>query len=207
MFGEGSLQKKILNISIRKSSCFLKRSKPWKVLKNFGNSLEGFLMKNNINYIINCIGFTTHQKNINYENKKIINSKFPQLISKISQQYDFKFIHVSTDCVFNGNKGNYVETDKPNDFSEYSLTKRNGEIKDNINTITLRTSGIGHELYKKNNLLEWFLAQKNRSIDGYKNNFFSGPTTLEIGKIIEKIISLKYLNMVYFIFPVKKLVN
>ena len=201
----GISSKKDIKYFNKKKLLFFKKIKTMESLKNFGNSLEGFLMKNNINYIINCIGFTTHQKNINYENKKIINSKFPQLISKISQQYDFKFIHVSTDCVFNGNKGNYVETDKPNDFSEYSLTKRNGEIKDNINTITLRTSGIGHELYKKNNLLEWFLAQKNRSIDGYKNNFFSGPTTLEIGKIIEKIIKSKIFKYGLFHISGKKI--
>ena len=49
------------------------------------------------------------------------------------------------------------------------------------------------------------MAQKNRSIDGYKNNFFSGPTTLEIGKIIEKIIKSKIFKYGLFHISGKKI--
>ena len=201
----GISSKKDIKYFNKKEIWHFRKVKNKKTLLRFCSDLEKFLKKNKIAYIINCIGFTIHQKNINYLSKKVINTYFPRSISEISSKYKFKFIHLSTDCVFNGNKGNYIETDTPNDFSEYGLTKRKGEIKDNLNTITLRTSGIGHELYKKNNLLEWFLAQKNKSVNGYVNTFFSGPTTLEIGKIIEKIVNFKIFKYGLFHISAKKI--
>ena len=133
-------------------------------------------------FIINCIGWIK-QKKINKTKAYEINSEFPLFLSKLAILLDFKLIHISTDCVFSGLKGNYTETDYKDAKDLYGLSKSLGEVK-NINSCTLRTSIIGPEIKKKKfGLLEWFLSQREKII-GYNKVFFSGLTTLELSKVI-----------------------
>ena len=97
-----------------------------------------------------------------------------------------KLIHLSTDCVFSGKKGNYREGDTADAEDLYGRTKLLGEVIEK-NCLTLRTSMIGPELHRKNSLLEWFLAQKG-TIKGFKRAIFSGFTTFELSRIIERLI-------------------
>lgn len=142
-------------------------------------------------YIINCIGWIK-QKNINKKKAYIVNSKFPIFLSQLSLILNYKFIHISTDCVFSGLKGNYLDNDYKDAKDLYGLSKNLGEIK-NENSCTLRTSIIGPEISKKKfGLLEWFLSQ-NSDIKGYDKVLFSGLTTLELSKIIKSYIFKKNL--------------
>ena len=83
---------------------------------------------------------------------------------------NFKLIHISTDCVFDGKHGNYSEDDIPNPQDIYGLSKYFGEVKSD-NCLTIRTSVIGPELKKSQGLYEWFMKQ-NGEIKGYKKNLF-----------------------------------
>jgi dTDP-4-dehydrorhamnose reductase len=96
-------------------------------------------------------------------------------------------IHVSTDCVFSGRKGNYREDDPSDAEDLYGKTKYLGEVHES-HCVTLRTSMIGRELSRKQGLLEWFLSQRGR-VQGFKNALFSGFTTLELSRIIDKILT------------------
>ena len=117
----------------------------------------------------------------------------PQILSKISSIYNFKFIQISTDCVFSGKKGAYHEKSFPDGKDIYARSKLLGEVYGK-NIITLRTSIFGHEVNTKFGLLEWFLNSKNE-VNGYKNFFFTGITTLELSKIIQTcIIKKKTIN-------------
>ena len=102
---------------------------------------------------------------------------------------NIRLIHFSTDCVLGGKKGNYEITDKPDPLDFYGESKLKGEVLDK-NCLTIRTSIIGHEIDSKTGLLEWFLTQK-RSCLGFKNAYFSGLTTYEIYKFLNKIINSK----------------
>jgi dTDP-4-dehydrorhamnose reductase len=140
----------------------------------------------NPDYVINCIGWIK-QKHININKAYEINSQFPRLLSHLALIFNFKLIHVSTDCVFTGKKGNYSDNDHKDAKDLYGLSKNLGEIK-NLNTVTLRTSIIGPEKGKKKySLLEWFLLQK-KEIKGFEKVFFSGLTTYELSKVIKKYI-------------------
>jgi dTDP-4-dehydrorhamnose reductase len=161
---------------------------------NFLNlDLEKFdLLENTINkyrpdFIINCAGIIK-QKAHQYDKNKIylINSCLPNYLSFLSKNFKFKLIHISTDCVYDGKKGNYKEDNITNSKDEYGLSKALGEVYSD-NCITLRTSIIGHELNQSNGLLEWFLKQKK--VHGFKKAFFSGLTTLELSKVIEKLLN------------------
>jgi len=142
----------------------------------------------NPNIIINCIGIT---KQLVHKNKIseiiMVNSFLPHFLAQlVNLQKKIRLIHFSTDCVFSGTKGNYKETDLPDAQDIYGRSKLLGEIS-RSNTLTLRTSIIGHELQTKYSLLNWFLDQK-KFVEGYKNAFFSGLTTLEIAKVLDRFI-------------------
>ena len=181
-------KKKILNK-------YIKQNKFISLDLNKLNELEKIIRKYKPNFVINCAGIIK-QKTNKYNKDKIyfINSYLPNYLSILAKKNNFKFIHISTDCVFDGNKGNYTETDIPNSIDAYGFSKSLGEVS-SFNCLTLRTSIIGHEIYEQNGLLEWFLKQKK--IWGYKNAFFSGVTTLELSKIIEKVLKLNLKNGIY----------
>tara|TARA_A100001234_G_scaffold42494_1_gene34797 strand:- start:833 stop:1681 length:849 start_codon:yes stop_codon:yes gene_type:complete len=137
--------------------------------------------------IINCIGVIKQLKDADEPLKVLpINSIFPHKLHYFCNQEDIRLIHISTDCVFSGKKGNYLETDISDAQDLYGKSKHIGELHGR-NSLTIRTSIIGHEIDSKESLLEWFLSQEDK-IKGYTNAFFSGLTTLELSNVIENII-------------------
>ena len=161
-------------------------------------SLKQKIIKFKPNLIINCIG-VIKQKILSLEEKNIfyINSIFPHEVYKISNMINSKIIHFSTDCVFDGKKGNYTENSLPNAEDIYGFSKALGELDFN-NSLTIRTSIIGHELQSKNSLLEWFLQLNQKKCYGFADAYFSGLTTIEIFNFLEKfILKNKKINGIY----------
>jgi len=111
-----------------------------------------------------------------------INALFPHQVAEICGELNIRMIHVSTDCVFSGKTGNYVEGDFPDADDLYGRTKYLGEVK-YPHCVTLRTSIIGHELKREYSLIEWFLSQESK-IKGYTNVIYSGFPTVEMAHII-----------------------
>lgn len=139
--------------------------------------------------IINCIGLLVKESQERPADAIIINSFFPRFLESICEEYGFKLIHLSTNCVFSGKKGNYSEDSLRDGDSPYERTKALGEILENKNCITIRTSIIGPEISKEpKGLMDWFLSQK-KEINGYAKVFWTGITTLELAKVIETLIS------------------
>ena len=137
--------------------------------------------------VINCIGSIKQKNKLNNTREIIyINSLLPHLLEEACKKVGARMIHFSTDCVFSGKLGKYTEENEPDAQDLYGLSKRLGEVL-NENSLTLRTSIIGHELKSNLSLLDWFLSQENK-VKGYKKAIFSGLTTIEIGKVLEKII-------------------
>lgn len=117
-----------------------------------------------------------------------VNALFPHRLAQVCRAHAARLVHLSTDCVFSGEKGHYTESDRPDPVDLYGETKLRGEVND-PGTITLRTSMIGRELARKSGLVEWFLAQKGKTINGYRKAVFSGFTTSELSRLIEKLIT------------------
>ena len=151
--------------------------------------LEKIIKSIKPNVIINCLGITNKYKTINFELFQSyikINSLFPHELCEICSRYNIRLIHFSSDCIFSGLKGFYNENDIADPIDIYGKSKLLGELYYE-NSITIRKSVIGHELYKKNGLLEWFLNQEKK-VNGYKKVIFSGLTVLELARIITKHI-------------------
>lgn len=137
--------------------------------------------------VINCIGLIKQNPMANDPLTAItINSLLPHRISLICRTAKARMIHISTDCVFDGVKGNYTE-DSPSDADDlYGRSKFLGEVS-YPHCVTLRTSIIGHELKGKLGLVEWFMAQQNRT-KGFTKAIFSGFPTIEIARILEQFV-------------------
>ncbi len=142
-------------------------------------------------YVINCAGIIK-QKKANIKSINSVNKILPLKISRLAELNSFKFIHFSTDCVFNGKDGNYLENQKPNATDLYGFSKSNGEpAVSNKQTVTFRTSFIGHEINGNYSLLDWFLNFKG-GVNGFSKCYYNGLTNLEIAKFIKNNIIRKF---------------
>lgn len=138
--------------------------------------------------IINCIGVIKQAREAaNPKTSNYINSLFPHLLAEYSATTGSKLIHFSTDCVFSGKKGDYKENDISDAEDLYGRTKYLGEVTYG-NALTIRTSIIGHELFTNLSLVNWFLSQENKTINGFTNAIYTGfPTIVLCGEIARLI--------------------
>lgn len=138
--------------------------------------------------IINAIGRIKHRSDIDDHLKTIeLNAAFPHRLSITAKAVGARVIHMSTDCVFDGKKGAYTEDDLSNATDSYGKTKALGELQEK-HTVTLRTSIIGPELHHHTSLLDWVLAQSG-TIRGFTKAIYTGFTTIEMARIIERVIA------------------
>lgn len=159
--------------------------------------LEQFIKNKKPKYIVNCIG-TLVKASIDEPILAIkTNSLLPHFLNEISNKYNFKLIHISTDCVFDGKKGMYKEYDKKTETNYYGLTKNLGEINNSRN-LTIRTSIIGPELKKSpTGLFSWIISRKGKNAKGYSNAIWSGLTTIELAKFIVWSIDKKITGIIH----------
>ena len=138
--------------------------------------------------ILNCIGIIKQLKEAESPSITIaVNALFPHLLSELCREMGIRLVHVSTDCVFSGREGKYTEDSQPDAYDLYGRTKLLGEVTEK-NSITLRTSMIGREIEKTVGLIEWFLSQKGKKVQGYRQAIFSGFTTKVLAGIIRDVI-------------------
>lgn len=131
-----------------------------------------------------------------------VNSIFPHQLAEMSEEFGFRLISVSTDCVFDGQKGNYTEDDPADALDLYGRSKHFGEVLTG-NCLTLRTSIIGRELNTEHSLVEWFLSNKGKSVKGFVNAIYSGfPTVVFADIIADLIVNHKDLNGLYHVSSV-----
>lgn len=154
----------------------------------FSNRTSEMIAEVNPDYLINCIGVIKQREDSRDAVESIkINSLLPHFLEGICLDHNIKIIHFSTDCVYTGAQGGYIESDTPDATDIYGRSKLLGELYGQ-NCLTIRTSIIGHEASNKRSLLEWALSNKHKSVRGFKNAIFSGLTTLEMGKVIDTFI-------------------
>lgn len=138
--------------------------------------------------IINCVGLI---KQLATADDPLIvlpiNSMLPHRLAAVCERSGGRLIHISTDCVFDGRKGNYVESDTSDATDLYGKSKFIGELHGKPHALTLRTSIIGHELNSNNGLVEWFLSQSD-SVNGFKRAIFSGLPTVELARVIGEFV-------------------
>jgi dTDP-4-dehydrorhamnose reductase len=151
-------------------------------------SLLGVFRKVRPEAVVNCVGIIKQLKEAHNPLISLkINSLLPHQLAELCGATGARLVHVSTDCVFSGKKGNYKESDVSDAEDLYGRTKFLGEVHE-PHCVTLRTSIIGRELETKSGLIEWFLSQEGKQIKGFRKAIYTGFTTAELGRLIERIL-------------------
>jgi len=137
--------------------------------------------------VVNCVGLVKQLAVAGDPLQAVpINTLLPHRLAALCQATGARLVHISTDCVFSGAKGNYLETDFPDADDLYGRSKLLGEV-DYPHAISLRTSIIGHELTGNRSLVNWFLSQQG-SVKGFTRAFFSGLPTVELATVVRDIV-------------------
>lgn len=146
-----------------------------------GRAVDEALEQVKPDVIINCIGVLVRGSREYPEQAILLNAYFPHRLKKTADRLGAQLIHISTDCVFSGKKGNYTETDFRDADDVYGRSKALGEII-NDKDLTIRTSIIGPELKKNGEgLFHWFMQQQG-AVNGFLTAIWGGVTTLELAK-------------------------
>jgi dTDP-4-dehydrorhamnose reductase len=143
--------------------------------------------------VLNCIGIIKQKKEAHDAIPSIrTNSLFPHELAEIASEEHAKAIFFSTDCVFSGKRGRYSEADNPDPIDVYGRSKLLGEVSDATH-FTVRSSIIGRELgTSTSGLIEWFISQKGRSIQGFAKAIYTGFTTRAMCELLIAVLEKRF---------------
>lgn len=150
------------------------------------DALVGLFAATKPDVVVNCAGLTKHLPAGNHQlTATLMNALLPHRLAQLCSLANARLIHISTDCVFSGAKGNYRETDPADAQDVYGRSKYLGEVS-GPGLVTLRTSTIGHELRTRHGLLEWFLSQTR--CKGFMRALFSGLPSVVFAQVVRDIV-------------------
>lgn len=168
-----------------------------------GNAMDAelvkqILYKSDYDVIINCIGILNKAVDAKLAEGIYINSVLPHFLAECAADTETRVIHISSDCVFSGDKGHYKENNHPDADSYYGKTKGLGEIWGDRN-LTFRTSIVGPELKKDGiGLFHWFMSQTG-FVNGFTEVIWSGITTLELAKVINSVLDQNLTDLYHLV--------
>jgi dTDP-4-dehydrorhamnose reductase len=172
-------------VDVARSSQYITPSIQMDVTNFF--ELGSLITNSNFDYIINSVGILNKAAEDNPDHAILLNSYLPHFIESITKGTNSRLIHISTDCVFSGKIGSYIESDLKDGIGYYAQSKALGEIINNKD-LTIRTSIIGPDLNSKGiGLFNWLINQ-NGTIHGFTEAYWSGVTTIQLAKSIKEII-------------------
>ena len=146
--------------------------------------LREIIQSGHYDSVINCIGILNQFAENNHPLAVMLNSYLPHFVAQVANEVGGHVIHMSTDCVFSGERGSYTEKDFPDGKTFYDRSKALGELNDDRN-ITLRNSIVGPDINKNGiGLLNWFM-QQNGEVNGFTAAIWTGQTTLQLAKTME----------------------
>jgi dTDP-4-dehydrorhamnose reductase len=148
-----------------------------------GDALAAALIRTRPDAVVNCVGAV---KQLGRAKDPLavlpLNALLPHRLARLCALLGARLVHISTDCVFRGDRGGYTEADRPDADDLYGRSKLLGEV-DEPHAVTLRTSIIGRELESRHGLVEWFLSQSG-TVRGFARAVFSGLTADELARVI-----------------------
>jgi len=164
--------------------------------KNQMDGIKVFLEKQNCETIINCTALADIEKcESNPELAYWINCELPGVLSSISKSLDAKFVHISTDAVFDGSTSFRTEFDNPSPLSVYGKSKWSGEqlvLENNPQSIVARVNFFGQS-NNKPSLFNFFYDNliARRSVSGFTDVYFTPLYANHLVNVIMKLLSLK----------------
>lgn len=166
-------------------------------VENFAEAQRLKEVAHMFDFVINCIGLLVKDSNDRPDRAALINGWFPHYLEQIFFKSKTRVVHLSTDCVFDGKKGNYIESDTHTETNSYGKSKSLGEIN-NTKDITFRMSIIGPEIKANGTgLLNWIITNSDKELNGWENAWWNGVTTLQLAKCIEIYLQNPIISGIY----------
>lgn len=160
-------------------------------------ALRDTLVRIKPDYVVNLAGALITQCKNEPESGIWLNSCLPHHLANFGREMDFRLIQLSTDCVFSGKAGQYVEDSLRDGDDNYARSKALGEVVNDYD-LTIRTSKIGPELKPDGTgLMDWLFKQEG-TITGYSQAYWSGVTTLEIARAVPHFIEQNITGLYHF---------
>lgn len=166
-------------------------------------NLTNWAFVNHVDYVINCVGVLVSDSIKNVPRTIHVNALLPKMLEEEFKCTPTKVIHISTDCIFDGKRGYYIENDLPSETNIYGRSKALGEIN-NEKDITFRMSIIGTEIKPKeyrSGLLNWVINNPEKSIQGWTESKWNGITTYQLAKNIRDYIEHPVISGIYHLVP------
>jgi len=144
--------------------------------------------------VINCVAVASHEAcESDPEMAETVNGKFPGLWASVAAEAGARFVHISTDAVFDGSRAElYTESDETAPESVYGRTKAEGEqavLAANPEALVLRVNFFGWSRSKKSGILDFFVNAftHHTPITGFEDYVVS---SLYVGDLAEAMMEL-----------------
>ncbi len=130
-------------------------------------------------WVIHCAAETNVDRcEADPERAFLLNRDMARGVAEACFETQAELVHISTDAVFDGKKGNYRESDSPNPINVYGRSKWEGErevSEAHPRAVVCRTNIFGWNAQNKLSLAEWFLAsfESRASISGFADVWIS----------------------------------
>lgn len=176
------------SLAYGKRSNWIKYDPTGKTVDASTNILDVFeQMPRNPDYVISAIGAIKPMFKKSMHDSIYVNALLPHQLATTCKQLNIRFFQISTDCVYSGRKGNYIESDLHDALDDYGKSKSLGEPVSH--SMVLRTSIIGPEIKDYVSLIAWAQSQAGNRVNGFKNHLWSGVTCKQYASICDQIIS------------------
>lgn len=145
-------------------------------------------------FLINCAAYTAVDKAESEKDLAFqVNAESAGVLAAVCREYNTRFIHISTDYVFDGNGTRpYLVNDPVNPQSVYGASKLEGEIQAmeyNPESLIIRTSWV-YSVFGKNFVKTMLKFMAERDEISVVNDQFGCPTyAADLAEVIMQIIS------------------
>ncbi len=164
--------------------------------------IDNYLGNKDLDCLINCAAYTAVDKAENdYDLALLLNTQAPYLLAKYTKKYKIRFIHISTDYVFDGKSSTpYTPQSIPNPKSVYGNTKLQGEkkiLRCNKSANIVRTSWLYSEF--GNNFVKTMikLGQTKSSINVVYDQIGTPTYATDLAEAIMKMLDRSSLDSIY----------
>src|SRR5882672_10834304 len=138
-----------------------------------------------------------------------LNIQVPVFLAQLAAELDAQFVQVSTDSVFDGERGNYSELDIPAPLNVYARTKLLAEQevqRVHRSSLIARVTFYGWNVQNKQSLAEWVLAglSAGKNVPGFTDVFFCPILANDLAEILLSMMS-RHLHGIYNVVGAERL--
>lgn len=135
-----------------------------------------------------------------------LNVEVPGMIAEAAFAWGLPFLHISTDAIFDGRQGSYVETDPPNPLSVYARSKLAGERlvqEANHNALIARVVFYGWSLSGNRSLSEFFYNHLRNGVPhkGFIDTLFSPLYVEDLGEVLIEMLEKELKGVYHVVSP------